>query len=312
MLRTTIAALCLTFSLASSTAQAGDPAKKMTRSEYIGTWKDVAVKNMRVHGVPASITLAQGILESGDGNSRLAREGNNHFGIKCHDWTGAKMYHDDDAKGECFRKYKTAQESFEDHSHFLQKSRYASLYELKPDDYKAWAHGLKKAGYATNPKYPELLIRIIEENNLTAFDREAMSGKPAKKPATKKPKGDTEEIVLEFGGSIPQLLSDNNIRYIVASQDVTAENLAQNLNMGPWQIRKYNDLSKNEKIAAGTHVYLQPKRNKSAGVASHKLLKGETLRDVSQQYGVKMSKILKYSGFGKNYSPVAGDMLKLK
>jgi LysM repeat protein len=312
MLKTALAALCITSTLATSPAQASDPPQKMTRSEYIEKWKDVAVKNMREHGIPASITLAQGILESGDGNSRLAREGNNHFGIKCHDWTGAKMYHDDDAKGECFRKYKSAQESFEDHSLFLKKPRYLSLYEHKSDDYKAWAHGLKKAGYATNPKYPELLIRIIEENNLTAFDKEAISGKSAKKPAVKKPKGNTDEIVLEFGGGIPQMVSENNIRYIVASKNETVEDLARSLNMGPWQLRKYNDLGKDESIEAGSRVYLQPKRSKSAGVASHKLQAGENLRDVSQKYGVKMSKILKYSGFEKDYEPKAGDILKLK
>jgi LysM repeat protein len=291
-----------------------DPMRKTTRAEYIAAWKDVAIKNMRDHGIPASITLAQGILESGDGNSRLAREGNNHFGIKCHDWTGAKMYHDDDAKGECFRKYKNARESFEDHSLFLKRPRYAALFELKPDDYKGWAHGLKKAGYATNPRYPELLIRIIEENNLTAYDREAMSGKaaPAPKKESRKTKDTGDEIVLELGAQTPVFLSENKIKYVIAAEEETPESLARRLNMGPWQIRRYNDLQPAERIQPGAKVYIQPKRNKSAQNATHTLAPGETLRDVSQLYGVKMNRIRKYSGLEPNAEPKTGDVLKLK
>lgn len=145
-------------------AQAGS--KRISREEYINTYKDDAIEEMQRTGIPASITLAQGILESGDGNSALARYARNHFGIKCHsDWKGATFTMDDDAKDECFRKYKHALESYKDHSDFLTgRNRYAFLFELKLTDYKGWAHGLKKAGYATNPKYPKLLIDIIERN----------------------------------------------------------------------------------------------------------------------------------------------------
>ena len=142
--------------------------QKMSRPEYIEKYKELAVKQMQASGIPASIILAQACLESGDGNSRLATEGKNHFGIKCHTWEGPKIYHDDDANGECFRKYGDAEESFKDHSDFLRfRDRYRFLFELNVNDYKGWAHGLKKAGYATNPNYPQMLIKIIEEYNLS-------------------------------------------------------------------------------------------------------------------------------------------------
>lgn len=147
-------------------------AQKMSRAEYIAKYKDLAIAEMNQYGIPASITLAQGVLESGDGNSELARKAKNHFGIKCHSsWTGKKVYHDDDEAQECFRKYSTVSASYRDHSIFLQKPRYANLFELAITDYKGWAKGLKKAGYATNPKYPELLINIIETHQLQQYDR---------------------------------------------------------------------------------------------------------------------------------------------
>ena len=150
----------------------GASAQDMTRAEYITKYKDLAIAEMQQYGIPASITMAQGILESGDGNSELARKAKNHFGIKCHSsWRGKKVYHDDDEAQECFRKYPTVGASYKDHSIFLQKARYANLFELAITDYKGWAKGLKKAGYATNPKYPDLLINIIEDHQLYALDK---------------------------------------------------------------------------------------------------------------------------------------------
>lgn len=145
--------------------------QKSVYQEYVRKYSRVAVAEMYRSGVPASITLAQGLLESGAGKSRLATEGNNHFGIKCHNWTGGKMYHDDDRKGECFRKYSSADESFRDHSDFLRyKDRYAFLFNLDPTDYEGWAYGLKKAGYATDPSYPSKLIKLIKDYNLSQYD----------------------------------------------------------------------------------------------------------------------------------------------
>ena len=144
---------------------------KSPQDDYIRKYAPVAVREMYRSGVPASITLAQGLLESRYGQSDLAVKGNNHFGIKCHDWTGKKMYHDDDRRGECFRVYGTADESFSDHSDFLRyRDRYKSLFNNDVTDYKAWAHGLKKAGYATDPAYPSKLIKLIEDYHLDKYD----------------------------------------------------------------------------------------------------------------------------------------------
>ena len=147
-------------------------AQKLTTEQYIAQFKDEAIRQMKKYRIPASITLAQAILESGNGNSDLAKKLNNHFGIKCHaNWQGEKVFHDDDENDECFRKYKTVLDSYEDHSIFLLKDRYLGLFDLPLDDYKGWARGLKKAGYATNPKYDKLLIRVIEENDLDILDK---------------------------------------------------------------------------------------------------------------------------------------------
>lgn len=287
-----------------------DPQKKYTRAEYIATWKDVAIQQMKDHGIPASITLAQGILESGDGNSRLAREANNHFGIKCHDWTGKKVYHDDDARNECFRKYRTAHESFEDHSIFLKRSRYAFLFDYKVTDYKSWAKGLKQAGYATNPKYPDLLIRIIEENNLTAYDLQGLDKKGKKPSPASNTSGD--EIVIDLNRGTEVYMSDNRIKYVITETDHTPKSLSKALNLGPWQIGKYNDLDKDARIPAGSKIYIQPKRNKAANVKTHTVQKGETLRIISQEYGVKIKKIAKRSGIEENSILQPGQVLKLR
>ena len=147
------------------------PTTTNNRTDYIASYSEIAIREMRRTGVPASIKMAQAILESGDGNSTLARRANNHFGIKCHDWTGRRYYHDDDEINECFRRYNKPEESFHDHSDFLKgRSRYAGLFKLDPDDYRAWAKGLKEAGYATNPNYDILLIKIIEDNQLNKLD----------------------------------------------------------------------------------------------------------------------------------------------
>ena len=154
---------------------------RSTVEVYIDLYSDIAKSKMRTHKIPASITLAQGILESGSGSGRLAVKANNHFGIKCHGWTGAKIYHDDDSSQECFRKYPKAEMSYEDHSEFLTgRKRYASLFELRPDDYKGWAKGLRAAGYATDRKYPEKLISLIERYDLDKYDDEVLNGTTTK------------------------------------------------------------------------------------------------------------------------------------
>jgi len=299
--------------LAISAYSKSDPIKRYTRSEYIAQWKNVAIDQMKEFGIPASITLAQAILESGDGNSELARGANNHFGIKCHGWSGKKVYHDDDKRNECFRKYNNARESFTDHSVFLQRSRYQFLFDYDITNYKAWARGLKKAGYATNPKYPDLLIRLIEENNLAQYDKPA--GKKSRNANTaKKSKSSSSgsnEIVVNLNNSLRIQQSSNRIKYIIADKPYTVDELARKLQMGPWQIKKYNDIPAGEEIFEGQLIYLQPKRGKNRDYNYHVVKEGETLRMVSQRYGVKIKKILKYSELPANYKAKTGDKLKL-
>lgn len=301
---------------------------KITSTDYIDMWKDEAMFQMIEHNIPASITLAQGMLESGFGNSTLATKANNHFGIKCHNWKGKKVYHDDDKKNECFRKYKNAGDSFEDHSIFLKQPRYKFLYDYKITNYKAWAKGLKKAGYATDPKYPKRLIKLIEDNNLDQYDREALKmAKKGKKPKRKpkenpsKPKGkrpvkggvNTEEElpVIALGNTRKVDLSSNKIKFVEAKKNDTFESIAEDLDLMPWQIKKYNDFEKNHSIKTGEIVYLQPKRN-NGSKKWHTMKSCETLWDISQQYGIKMKALYKKNGIAEGTSPKAGTKISLK
>lgn len=278
--------------------------RKYSRQDYIERWKDEAINQMNIHGIPASITLAQGILESADGNSPLARYANNHFGIKCHEWTGEKYIQDDDRSNECFRKYESAEESYADHSQFLKKTRYADLFNLAATDYKGWAHGLKKAGYATNPQYAYLLIQVIEENNLSQYDKE--------KVFAQKPIKETKTTVISVAYKKHEVkVHDNNIRYIIAKAGDTPYKIASEFEMGLWQIYKYNDFSKNETIHEGDIIYLQPKRNK-AKFEFHTCEKGDTMKEISQKYGIKLSKLYKRNDMKRGEEPKAGAILYLR
>lgn len=285
-------------------AQVGNAASsRISREDYIDSYAPSAVQEMLVSGVPASITLAQGILESGDGNSTLAKVAKNHFGIKCHGmWEGEKYYHDDDSKGECFRVYATVFDSYRDHSEFLRtRERYADLFKLPLTDYKAWSHGLKRAGYATNPKYPELLIRIIEENDLAKYDR---MKKPPKtgEHVTKEDKGQEEHITHRENKEeavvsvlTRQMYLRNNIRYVRVEKGDTYEGLERTLDVRRWQIMKYNDLSEDRRLIPGEIIYLQPKRNRNRKHDYHFTEQGQTLRWVSQEYGIKLKKLREYN-----------------
>lgn len=267
-----------------------------TREEYINRYKDEAIKEMSRTGIPASITMAQAILESGDGNSPLARYANNHFGIKCHNWTGPTFIQDDDTRNECFRKYNDSYDSYKDHSEFLlTRSRYAFLFELKSTDYVAWAKGLKKAGYATNPKYPELLIRIIEENSLDDLDKEKKVPKKKHNITTPEQQKIVDSESQDYNNTSLTLKSEvfmhpNKIKYVLARKGDTPQNIANRLNMGVWQIMKYNDLEENTTIEKGTVIFTQPKR-KRAKEKEHVVKQGETVWGISQKYGIKLKKL---------------------
>ncbi|MCB9361102.1 MAG: glucosaminidase domain-containing protein [Flavobacteriales bacterium] len=285
----------------------GQPAeRRQTREEYIQKFKDLAIKEMHHSGVPASITLAQGILESGDGNSPLAVYGKNHFGIKCHSgWTGKTMHLDDDEKNECFRKYNDVYDSYKDHSEFLKtRSRYAFLFDLKITDYKGWAKGLKKAGYATNPKYPDLLIGLIEKHKLYEYDNYA------KVPPRKLNKTKTSNVLTTKSSSRIVKLH-NNIKYVVVNDGDNIQNIANDFHMNIWQILKYNDLNQTDKIKYGEIIYLQPKKNKAKS-DFHIVKEGETMRSISQLYGIKLNQLYKKNNIVLGSQPAVGTKLSLK
>lgn len=291
-----------------ASAQGGPGGSARSPREYIEMWKGVAVKKMEEHGIPASITLAQGLLESNNGNSVLAREGNNHFGIKCTpDWTGAKVYHDDDRKNDCFRKYRSADQSFEDHSKFLERPRYAQLFELKPTDYKGWAHGLKKCGYATDPRYPHKLIDLIERYQLDNLDKGvdvtyASKGDVTAKAAGEKPArhahGRIEGNTVTIGGQRPVELFEGRIKFVRARKGETVKDIAIEIEQMPGLVANWNDIAKDGSLEEGQIVYIQPKRNKSKGQESCIAEQGETLWGISQRYGVKLMKLAKYNNMG--------------
>lgn len=288
-----------------------DTGPKTSRQQYIEQWKDVAIEQMHQYGIPASIKLAQGILESADGNSMLARKANNHFGIKCHGWNGPGVYKDDDAKNECFRKYRNARESFDDHSEFLMKPRYADLFRLKPTDYKGWAHGLKKAGYATNPKYPQLLIRIIEENNLHQYDKQTKGRRPAVDRGPK-PDSGNDAPVIEYTVGYREMITDNNVKFVFAKSGDTYQSVADAMNLHKWQLLKYNDADKNRTLAEGERVYIKPKRNKAKGTDHHIVQEGQTLREISQLHAVKLKRLMKYNDLPENPALHQGQKVKLR
>ena len=291
--------------------------KRISREEYINSYSKLAIKEMKRSGVPASITLAQGMLESDNGNSTLARKANNHFGIKCHStWNGKKYFHDDDEKQECFRKYKSVHKSFLDHSDFLRKGkRYKFLFDLKPDNYKAWARGLKKAGYATNPEYANLLIKIIKENKLYEYD----TGKKIKRSKETEEKKESKAVHLAdvdnytIGLIGRKVLQRNRIDYIIVKKEDTFYKIAEEFDLIFWQVYKYNDLPKDAVIKEGDVLYIQPKRSKAENKYEFHIVKeGETMYSISQLYGIKLKKLYKMNLMQVGNEPVTDQKIWLR
>lgn len=299
--------------------------QRLTRQEYIDKYKDAAIQAMKTHGIPASITLAQGCLESGDGNSDLAVKANNHFGIKCHnDWKGPTYYKKDDDPGKsCFRKYRNPAESFKDHSDFLRyRDRYAFLFDLEITDYKAWCHGLKKAGYATDPQYAQRLIKIIEDYQLYRFDRE-MYAKAEQNRNLLPPSPNEIMKVMELNPARTSLLykysrnriiyQRNGVPYILAGNLDTYESIAGEYNLFTKELLRYNDLKKSRDLLPGTVVYLQRKKAKAQRhMEIHIAVEGDTYYDVSQKYGVRMKKLFKYNDYKSGDILHIGDEIFLR
>lgn len=304
----------LLHSLAAFTQQSAQQQKVI---DYIERFKSAAMNEMALFRIPASIKLAQGIIETAAGTSRLATLANNHFGIKCHKgWTGPTFYQDDDEKNECFRKYKDPLESFRDHSHFLStRDRYKSLFTLKITDYRGWALGLKAAGYATNPKYPELLIKTIENYQLDRFDRiGSLAGKPDTVKASVVALGHEANLGFKRIEKHPNgrdLFINNKRKLIIARSDDNVYQIAADFGLSVEKLLIYNDLAFATSMKPGQIVYLEKKRRK-ATTASHVFREDESLYAISQQYGIQLRMIYKRNDLRDVPEPKPGTVLKLR
>lgn len=270
---------------------------------YIQQYKNLAIEQMNRYGIPASITLAQGLLESGAGKSQLAIQGNNHFGIKCHGWKGRTTYHDDDEQGECFRAYNTVRDSYEDHSVFLStQQRYARLFRLNRTDYKGWARGLKACGYATNPRYAESLIQVIETYQLYQYD----SGKSSHHHRSEREKLSNR--------SSHQIYSYNDNLFVRVKRGDTFGSLSKELGISARKLAKYNERDKRDVLLEGERIYLQKKRTKAdkryKGVA-HTVAAGESMYSIAQLYGIRLSSLYKKNHLSPDYSIQVGDRLRV-
>lgn len=272
--------------------------------KYIHEYADLAIEHQRRYKIPASITLAQALLESGAGLSTLAKKSNNHFGIKCHsDWKGARSYHDDDLKGECFRKYKRVSESYEDHSKFLQRSRYSSLFQLGIRDYKGWARGLQKCGYATDRAYANKLIKIIEDYELYKYDYK----KGASVPKRDKKEAQTQPAFKR------QVYKTHGLIYVLAGDSDSFEQVAVDMGFNVKKLLKYNEVPKDYPLRRGDIIFLQKKKSKADKPNyEHVVEIGESMHDISQRYGMRLKNLYKLNKKSEDYVPIEGDVLRLR
>ena len=273
--------------------------------KYILTYYPIAVEQMHRHNIPASITLSQGLLESGAGNSTLAKNSNNHFGIKAHNgWQGKTISHMDNGKLCKFRVYSSVRESYEDHSQFLKKARYADLFKLKPTDYKGWARGLKKAGYAEDPAYPQKLINLIERYSLYEYDYYS------KKDVSPLLAG---SAVNDYAGLRP-IYRSSGLLYIIANTGDTFKSLSKEFGISDKKLIKYNDLYKGYNLKAGDIIYLEKKNDKATKeYRFHTTANGESLYSISQKYGIRLKKLYKMNPEYESYTTLkVGDVVTLR
>ncbi len=290
--------------------------RQTTREEYIQKYYALAISEMERSGIPASITLAQGCWESQNGNSILATEGNNHFGIKCKsDWRGKKIYHDDDAVGECFRKYAHAEASYIDHSNFLMgSSRYSFLFRLDPKDYAGWARGLKQAGYATDPTYPERLIKIIEDFKLYLYDEYGDNRQLASiKQEPEKTKHEKSAITKTKTPAISRKIEmRNGLRTIVVAEGDSYESLTKRYKLKDWELYTYNDFAKGRQPRPNEILYIEAKYKKASKQhKQHVTDQGDTMHYIAQLYGVKLKPLLKRNRMKTGEEPAVGQVVYL-
>ncbi|HET7896269.1 MAG TPA: glucosaminidase domain-containing protein, partial [Flavisolibacter sp.] len=289
---------------------------------YIDKYKDIAMAEMARTGVPASITLAQGIQETGAGTSDLVLKSNNHFGIKCKtEWDGDKVYHDDDARGECFRKYDDPALSYKDHSDFLRnRPYYTSLFNLDPTDYEAWAYGLKKAGYATNPKYAQILINLIRDYNLQDYTLIVLGKKQPdeNEPTWAKATTGTNNVVAANNSepSVKQIYPAgvfmiNDTKVLFVAKGTSYLKVAEEHNLSLARLFEFNDMTNGDVAEEDGLLYLQRKRKTGANEI-HVVAAGETLYQVAQKEGIRLSSLLEYNFLGTTVQVAAGEKLYLK
>ena len=276
--------------------------------EYIDQYKDLAIEEMLRYNIPASITLAQGIFESGAGRSELSVKGNNHFGIKCHGWAGRSVYHDDDARNECFRAYDNVLQSYEDHSKFLRYNvRYNSLFTLQRTDYRGWAQGLKACGYATNPRYADKLIELIELYKLYELDKATSYDKfMAKRGGYDKP--------VSQGMSLHPIKIYNKNYYIIARAGDTFKGIGEEIDISYRKIAKYNERDKNDVLHAGEIIYLKKKQKKADKAYKnrpHIVKAGESMYSIAQRYGIRLKSLYKKNHLSPDYQARVGDTLRV-
>jgi len=300
MRRFAVIAFSLLFSVSFAQSQ-----KRMTREAYFEKFHQMAVDEMHRSGVPASITLAQGALESGDGNSTLAKKANNHFGIKCHNnWNGKTSYQDDDRRNECFRKYESVEDSYRDHTDYLKStSRYAFLFALDLTDYKGWARGLKKAGYATSPTYAERLIEIIEQYGLIKYDDATIVTTKERPKARNTHETEISREVYEI----------NRVKFIKAGPGDSYPSLTAEMGKIDWELPKYNDGTISDSLIPGQIIFIQPKRNRAkAGDRVHIFKTGETMLQVSQLHAIKLESLYRLNHMKPGMQPDPGAILQLR
>lgn len=275
--------------------------------DYIEKYSNISVLHMQKFNIPASITLAQGILESGAGMSELTKRSNNHFGIKCHrDWNGGKVYAKDDTPNDCFRQYHKAEDSFEDHSQFLVKgARYSFLFNLSPTDYKGWAEGLQKSGYATDRAYANKLIKLIEDYELYHYDRGHF------RKSNNKAVDISESLPVQNWKHQP--FKTHGLVYVYAVQGDTYEGIASEFNFKVNDLLKYNEVPKGFPLNKGDIVYFEKKKSRAdKPYFEHIVQIGESMHSISQKYGLKVKNLYKMNKVNYEYIPVEGDVLKLR
>ena len=275
--------------------------------DYFDCYKDVAINQMCQYGIPASITLAQGVLESGAGKSELALKSNNHFGIKCNGWTGRKVYHDDDERDECFRAYDNPLDSYIDHSLFLKNSqRYSRLFQLKRTDYKGWAKGLKACGYATSPTYATRLIEIIELYGLDKYDRGDCN-------SSFQPSLSSDQPV--FQTTQHQIIPFNDNFYVVARQGDTFQSIGNDVNVDYRRLAKFNERDKDDPVEEGERIWLKKKRRhapKEYKGYVYRVVAGDSMYGIAQRFGIRLKYLYKMNNLSPDYIIQVGDPLRIR